>query len=82
MNSAAVAEFAGRGGPSRGRTVGYWTFTLIVSWEMVAGSQWDLLRIEYVRAVFSHLGYPLYLLSILGAWKFPCAVVWLPADPR
>ncbi len=36
---------------------------------------WDLLRIEYVRVVLTHLGYPLYLLLILGAWKLPCAVV-------
>jgi len=25
---------------------------------MMAGSMWDLLRIEYVRTVFAHLGYP------------------------
>jgi hypothetical protein len=44
---------------------------------MVAGSLWDLLRIEYVRDVMTHLGYPLYMLSILGAWKLPCAVTLL-----
>jgi len=63
--------------------VAYWIFTLIVAWEMVAGSMWDLLRIQYVRAVLMHLGYPLYLLWILGVWKLPCAVVWLlPRLPR
>jgi len=50
---------------------------------MVAGSMWDLLRIEYVRVVLTHLGYPLYLLFILGVWKLPCAVVLLlPGFPR
>jgi hypothetical protein len=50
---------------------------------MIAGSIWDLTRIEFVRGVMTHLGYPLYLLSILGAWKLPCAVVWLvPRFPR
>jgi hypothetical protein len=65
------------------RTVGYWTFTGIIAYEMIAGSLWDLLRIEYVRTVFIHLGYPMYLLSILAIWKFPCAVTLLvPGFPR
>jgi DoxX-like family len=55
-------------------SIAYWTCTAIVAWEMVAGSMWDLLRIEFVRGVFDHLGYPHYLLLIIGAWKLPCAV--------
>ena len=56
-------------------------FTLIVASrrgprrEMMAGSMWDLLQIEYLRVVTVHLGYPLYLLLVLGVWKLPCAVV-------
>jgi hypothetical protein len=65
------------------RTVGYWTLTVIIAWEMAAGSMWDLLQIEYVRSVFNELGYPLYLLFILGAWKLPCAITLLvPRFPR
>jgi hypothetical protein len=59
------------------RTVAYWLTTLIVAWEMIAGSTWDLLQIHHVRAVFERLGYPLYMLYILGAWKFPCAMALL-----
>jgi hypothetical protein len=59
------------------RTVGYWLFTVLVAYEMVAGSIWDLLQIEFVRAVFGRLGYPNYLLTILGVWKLPCAAVLL-----
>jgi hypothetical protein len=67
----------------RGRAIAYWAFTLVVAFEMVAGSMWDLLRIEYVRVVLTHLGYPLYLLLILGVCKLPCAVVLLlPRFPR
>jgi hypothetical protein len=62
---------------SRARTIAYWALTLIVSWEMVAGSMWDLLQIEYGRAVSDHLGYPHYLGFILGAWKLPCALTLL-----
>jgi DoxX-like family len=60
-----------------GRTLAYWVFTVIVAGEMIAGAMWDLLRIEYVRVVLTHLGYPLYLLLILGIWKLPCGVVLL-----
>jgi hypothetical protein len=65
------------------RTIAYWTLTLIIAWEMMAGSIWDLLQIEYVRVIFAHLGYPLYMLSIIGVWKLPCAVTLLvPRFPR
>ncbi|HEY1964747.1 MAG TPA: DoxX family protein [Acidobacteriaceae bacterium] len=57
------------------RTVGYWIFTLLIAYEMAAGGIWDLLRIEYVRVVLAHLGYPMYLLTIIGIWKIPCALV-------
>jgi len=59
------------------RKMAFWLLTAIVVWETIAGSLWDLLRIEYVRAVFAHLGYPVFLLTILGVWKLPGAVVIL-----
>jgi hypothetical protein len=74
---------AERGWRFRTRTIGFWLFTLVVAYEMVAGSMWDLLRIEFVRTVFARIGYPSYLLTILGVWKLPCAVVLLlPRFPR
>lgn len=57
------------------RLVAYWAFTGIVAWEMAAGGLWDLLRIEYVRVIMKHLGYPMYVLDVIGAWKIPCALV-------
>src|SRR5262249_45828393 len=33
------------------RTVAYWILTLLVTYEMVAGSLWVLLQLEYPRAV-------------------------------
>jgi uncharacterized membrane protein YphA (DoxX/SURF4 family) len=61
----------------RTRTIAYWVFTLIAAWEMIAGGFWDLLRIEYVRVLMTHLGYPLYVLFIIGAWKIPCGAALL-----
>ena len=49
--------------------------TVVIAAEMFAGSLWDLYRTEYVREVMTHLGYPLYVLTILGVWKVPCAPV-------
>ena len=65
------------------RTIAYWMITLLVAYEMAAGSIWDLLRIEYVRGVMAHLAYPQYFLTIIGVWKLPCAaVLLLPSFPR
>ena len=65
------------------RSVVYWLLTLVVAFELAAGAVWDLLRIEYVRVVLAHLGYPLYLLIILGVWRIPGALVLLgPRFPR
>lgn len=65
------------------RAVAYWALTIVVAFEMAAGGLWDLLRIEYVRVVLTHLGYPLYLLYIIGIPRIPCAfVLLLPRFPR
>ncbi len=65
------------------RLVAYWLLTVNIAWEMALGGAWDLLRVEYVRVVMAHLGYPPYLLLILGVWKVPCALVLLaPRLPR
>ena len=57
------------------RSIAYWLFTVVVAFGLAAGALWDLLRIEYVRVVLAHLGYPLYLLIILGVWRIPGALV-------
>jgi hypothetical protein len=65
------------------RIVAYWICTFIISFEMTAGALWGLLHIEYVRVVFAHLGYPVYLGTILGIWKLPFALVmFLPGLQR
>jgi DoxX-like family len=65
------------------RSIAYWLFTVLIVFELAAGALWDLLRIEYVRVVLTQLGYPLYLLIILGVWRIPGALVLLlPRYPR
>lgn len=69
--------------PSRARLVAYWVTTVLVAAELALGGVWDLLRTEHVRDVVEHLGYPTYLLTIMGIWKIPGAVALLiPRFPR
>lgn len=51
------------------RAVAYWVTTGLLAAELIVGGIWDILRIPLVRDVVVHLGYPTYLLVILGTWK-------------
>lgn len=69
--------------PSRARLIVYWVVTSLIAVEMITGGSWDLLRTAYVRELMDHLGYPLYMLTILGAWKILGAIAVLaPRFPR
>jgi len=68
---------------SRIKAIVYWVTTSIIVLESAAGAQWDLSRNEFVTKVFIHLGYPLYLLTIIGVWKIPAVIALLvPKFPR
>lgn len=47
----------------------YWAVTVFLALGMLAGGVQQLLQIGGYVEIVSQLGYPLYLLSILGAWK-------------
>ena len=65
------------------RTIIYWTFTVLLAFELVAGSVWNLLQIEWVHVQLNHLGYPLYFAYILGVWQMGgAAVIIAPRFPR
>jgi len=55
--------------PTRSRLIAYWIVTALAAFEMALGGTWDLLRTPYVRALMDHIGYPEYVLTILGIWK-------------
>ena len=68
---------------SRVKTITYWSFTFLLVFELVAGSLWNLLQIEWVRVQLNHLGYPLYFAYILGVWEIGgAAVIITPTFPR
>ena len=47
----------------------YWVATIFLSFGMVAGGMQQILQIGGYNEIVASLGYPLYLLSILGVWK-------------
>ncbi len=59
---------------SRRRVVAYWLLTVALAWELCVGALSDLLRLQYVRDIAERLGYPLYLLTILGVCKLLATV--------
>lgn len=72
------------------RAIGYWATTIFVAVELLAGGLTDLVHGrealvagQPVVAVVTHLGYPAYVLTILGGWKLLGGVALLmPRFPR
>lgn len=53
----------------KSRAIVYWTATALLALEMLLGSFWDLSRFHLAVEIVSRLGYPLYMLAIIGTWK-------------
>ena len=72
------------------KVIGYWVTTAIVALELLAGGVTDLIHGREVLfigdpvvEVLAHLGYPAYLLTILGVWKLLGAIaLFAPRFPR
>src|SRR6516225_1987629 len=72
------------------KMIGYWATTAVVVFELVAGGVTDLIHGpallfagDPIVPVVAHLGYPLYLLTILGVGKLLGAIALLvPRFPR
>ena len=47
----------------------YWIATIFLAAGMLAGGVQQLLQVGGYVAIVTHLGYPKYFLSIIGAWK-------------
>lgn len=55
----------------------YWIATIFLSFGMLAGGIQQVLQIGGYNEIVTKLGYPLYLLSIIGTWKIIGVVVIL-----
>jgi DoxX-like family len=59
---------------SRIRPIAFWATTFLIVFELIAGSLWNLLTIEWVEVQLHHLGFPHFFAYILGAWQAGAAV--------
>ncbi|HVK63968.1 MAG TPA: DoxX family protein [Polyangium sp.] len=67
----------------KARTIGYWVATGLLGFAFAAGGLGDLSRSPEVMEGMTHLGYPAYFATILGAWKVLGAIALLvPRFPR
>jgi uncharacterized membrane protein YphA (DoxX/SURF4 family) len=67
----------------RTSTVAYWTTTAMLAVECFVGGVMGAFRLEPFRGVVTHLGYPLYFMTILGVCYVSAGVVLLaPRLPR
>ena len=65
------------------RLISYWTTTGVLALELLVGGAWDLMHLPYVVGIVTHLGYPIYVLTILGFWKLLASAALLaPRFPR
>jgi uncharacterized membrane protein YphA (DoxX/SURF4 family) len=72
------------------KVIGYWAATAVIAFELLLRGLTDLVHGgtslvagEPVAEILTHLGYPVYVLTILGLWKLPGGVALLvPGLPR
>jgi uncharacterized membrane protein YphA (DoxX/SURF4 family) len=65
------------------RNIGYWVATGLVALAFLMGGAIDVARGPDVVAGMAHLGYPLYVATLIGVWKLLGAVAILaPGFPR
>ncbi|HWV68772.1 DoxX family protein [Chitinophaga sp.] len=54
---------------NRGKNIAYWITTILLVLGMASGGIAQLLRVKQNVEGTVHLGYPVYIMSILGTWK-------------
>ena len=64
------------------KKITYWISTIFLSFGMLAGGIQQMLQIGGYNEIVTQLGYPLYLLSILGTWKILGVIaIIVPKNP-
>jgi len=59
------------------KLISYWVLTITAAAELLVGAEWDLTHRPDVVQLVTHLGYPTYVLTILGFWKLLAVIAWL-----
>jgi uncharacterized membrane protein YphA (DoxX/SURF4 family) len=64
-------------------TIIYWTATALLSVGMLFSGIGQIMRLQSMDDIFVHLGYPPYLMTILGVWKIlGVAAILVPGFKR
>ncbi|PYI55594.1 DoxX family protein [Paenibacillus flagellatus] len=67
----------------RGKTIAYWTVTLLLAAAITLSGIGQLMQLGGNVELVANLGYPLYVMTILGVWKVLGAVALVvPRFPR
>ncbi|MCC3331137.1 DoxX family protein [Nocardia abscessus] len=74
QHATAEKSAVARSDRTRIRALAYWATTFVIVFELVSGSVWNLLTIEWIEIQLRHLGYPHFFAYILGAWQVGAAV--------
>jgi uncharacterized membrane protein YphA (DoxX/SURF4 family) len=68
---------------SRNRNVIYWIATSILAAECIVGGVMGGLRLHPFFEIIEHLGYPAYVMTLIGVWYFLAGLALLvPKFPR
>jgi uncharacterized membrane protein YphA (DoxX/SURF4 family) len=68
---------------SKTKTIAYWITTILIALSLVSGGITEVIRQPYALKGMRLLGYPDYLMLILGVWKLLGAIAILaPRLPR
>lgn len=69
---------------SRGKNIAYWSTTAILALCIGSGGAAEAAHMQgNVEGVVQRLGYPMYFLTLLGAWKLlGAAAILIPRTPR
>ena len=59
------------------KRITYWIVTIFLAFGMTAGGIQQMLQVGGYNEIVASLGYPLYMLSILGTWKLLGVIVIL-----
>ena len=69
--------------PGRGKVIGYWAATGIAGFAFVVPGILNLIHFPHIAQDMAQLGYPAYVMDILGVWKIAGALTILsPGFPR
>ncbi|WP_163100378.1 DoxX family protein [Peribacillus alkalitolerans] len=68
---------------SRGKMIAYWSVTLLLAASVMLSGIGQLMQLGGNIELVTNLGYPLYVLTILGIWKVLGAIALVvPGFPR